>query len=110
MFSVLFEVQPHKEQWDAYLANAKLLHPELEQAEGFVDNIRCHSLTRDGWILSLSSWRDEASVVGWHARMRHHEVEEKGSNQILDYRVRVGEVTSDTRVTEGQKMVQHRPD
>jgi hypothetical protein len=31
MFSVIFEVQPKPEQWDAYLGNAKMLRPELEQ-------------------------------------------------------------------------------
>ena len=34
MFSVLFEVHPKAEQWDAYLGNAKMLRPELEQVEG----------------------------------------------------------------------------
>lgn len=107
MFSVLFEVQPHKEQRDAYLANAKVLRPELEQAPGFVDNIRYRSLTRDGWILSLSGWRDETSVVGWHTRMRDDEAQEKRWNEMLaDYRLRVGEVTSDTRVPEGQTIVE----
>ncbi len=64
MFSVLFEVHPKSDQWDAYLGNAKMLRPELEQVDGFVDNIRYRSLTREGWILSLSGWRDEKSVVG----------------------------------------------
>jgi hypothetical protein len=40
MFSVLFEVHPKSDQWDAYLGYAKMLRPELEQVEGFVDNIR----------------------------------------------------------------------
>jgi len=63
MFSVIFEVLPNKENWDDYLDNAKMLRPELEQVEGFVDNIRYKSLTREGWILSLSNWRDEKSLV-----------------------------------------------
>ena len=46
MFSVIFEVHPKPEQWDAYLGNAKMLRPELEQVDGFVDNIRYKSLTR----------------------------------------------------------------
>ena len=70
MFSVLFEVYPKRDQWDAYLENAKLLRPELEQVEGFVDNIRYQSLTREGWILSLSGWRDEKAVVRWRTKMR----------------------------------------
>lgn len=111
MFSVLFEIETHKEQSDAYLATAKMLRPELERAPGFVDNIRYKSLTRDGWILSLSGWRDETSVVGWHTRMRDDEAQEEGWNQMLaDYRLRIGEVTSDTRLPEGQKIVEHRLD
>ena len=40
MFSVLFEVQPRPGKWDDYLDNAKMLRPELERINGFVDNIR----------------------------------------------------------------------
>jgi heme-degrading monooxygenase HmoA len=65
MFSVIFEVHPKADQWDAYLNNAKMLRPELVQVDGFIDNIRYKSLTRDGWILSLSGWRDEKAVVRW---------------------------------------------
>ena len=53
MFSVIFEVLPNTENWDDYLDNAEMLRPELEQEDGFVDNIRYRSLTREGWILSL---------------------------------------------------------
>ena len=59
MFSVIFEVHPRPEQRDNYFGNAKMLRPELEKVDGFADNIRYRSLTREGWILSLSSWRDE---------------------------------------------------
>jgi heme-degrading monooxygenase HmoA len=59
MFSAIFEVQPRAHQWDAYLGNAKMLRPELDEVAGFVDNVRYKSLTREGWILSLSDWRDE---------------------------------------------------
>ena len=86
MFSVIFEVFPNKENWDDYFDNAKMLHPELEQVEGFVDNIRYRSLTREGWILSVSNWRDEKSLVRWRTRRRHHEVQQKGRDEILaDY-------------------------
>ena len=59
MFSVLFEVHPRPERWDAYLGYARMLKPELERIDGFVDNIRYRSLTRDGWLVSLSGWRNE---------------------------------------------------
>ena len=70
MFSVIFEVHPKPDQWDAYLGNAKMLRPELERVDGFVDNIRYKSLTREGWLLSLSGWRDEKAVVRWRTAMR----------------------------------------
>src|SRR5690349_1038017 len=97
MCSVIFEVHPKPEQWDGYLANAKRLRPELEAVDGFVENIRYTSLTREGWILSLSGWRNEKSVVRWRTAMRHHMVQEKGRSEILlDYPLRVGQVTRDT--------------
>src|SRR5262249_43549776 len=68
MFSVLFEVHPKTEQWDSYLGYAKMLRPELEKVQGFVDNIRYRSLSREGWILSLSNWRDEKSLVRWRTQ------------------------------------------
>src|ERR1700759_4708512 len=111
MFSVIFEVHPRPEQWDAYLGNAKMLRPDLEKVDGFVDNIRYKSLTREGWILSLSGWRDEKSVVRWRTAMRHHIVQEKGRAEILlDYHLRVGQVTLDSHVPEGQVIREQRLD
>ena len=111
MFSVIFEVRPKPQEWDTYLAEAKMLRPELEQVDGFIDNIRYRSLTRDGWILSLSGWRDEKAVVRWRTGPRHHAVLEKGRSQILgDYRLRVGQITQDTEVPEGLQLVEQRLD
>ena len=111
MFSVIFEVQPKPDQWDRYLDNAKMLRPELEQVDGFIDNIRYESLTREGWILSLSGWRDEKSVVRWRTAQRHHIVQEKGRSEILlDYHLRVGQVTDDTHVPAGQTIQEQRLD
>jgi heme-degrading monooxygenase HmoA len=111
MFSVIFEVRPRADQWDAYLGSAKMLTPELAQVDGFVDNIRYRSLRRDGWILSLSGWRDEKAVVRWRTRMRHHEVQEKGRAEIFSgYHLRVGQVTRDTRVPPGHALQEQRLD
>jgi heme-degrading monooxygenase HmoA len=105
MFSVLFEVHPKADQWDAYLGYAKMLRPELERVEGFVDNIRYGSLTREGWLLSLSGWRDEKAVVRWRTKVRHHEVQQKGRSEVLlDYHLRVGQVTRDTRLPDGHSL------
>src|SRR5258708_13066466 len=83
MFSVIFEVHPKPDQWDAYFDNAKMLRPELAQVEGFVDNIRYRSLTREGCILSLSGWRDEKAWVRCPTTIRHHIPQHKDLSQIL---------------------------
>jgi heme-degrading monooxygenase HmoA len=111
LFSVLFEVNPHEDQWDAYLGYAKMLRPELEQVDGFVDNIRYRSLTREGWILSLSNWRDEKSLVRWRTHARHHDVQARGRADVFaGYRLRVGQVTADTRVPDGYALTEQRLD
>jgi heme-degrading monooxygenase HmoA len=108
MFSVLFEVQPRRDEWDVYLARADMRRAELEQTPGFIDNIHYSSLTRDGWILSLSGWRDEESILRWHERMRGDEGYDR--EVVPDHRLRVGEVTSDTGLPEGQEIVERSPD
>jgi len=111
MFSVIFEVHPKAERWDDYLANARLLRPELERIDGFVDNIRYRSLTHPGWLLSLSNWRDEKALVRWRTQALHHAVQEKGRFEIFhDYHLRVGQITGDTRLPDGQVLVEQRLD
>ena len=111
MFSVIFEVHPRPEHWDAYLGHARALKPELEKIDGFVDNIRYRSLTREGWLLSLSSWRDEKALVRWRTHAGHHTVQEKGRAQIFsDYHLRIGQVTRDTRLPAGHALHEQRLD
>jgi heme-degrading monooxygenase HmoA len=111
VFSVIFEVQPRPDQWDAYLGRAKALRPELEKVEGFVDNIRYRSLTREGWLLSLSGWRDEKALVRWRTHAAHHAAQEMGRSAILrDYHLRIGEVTKDSGLPEGQALHHQRLD
>ncbi len=111
MFSVLFEVHPKSAKWNSYLDLAKMLKPELEQIEGFVDNIRYKSLTRNGWILSLSSWKDEKSVVRWRTHSIHHGVQEKGREEVFqDYHLRVGQLTEDNQIPAGYQLLEQRLD
>jgi heme-degrading monooxygenase HmoA len=111
MFSVLFEVQPRSDQWEAYLGYAKMLKPELEQIDGFVDNIRYRSLTRDGWLLSLSNWHDEKALVRWRTQGMHHGVQEKGRFEVFnDYHLRVGQLTKDTQLPDGCELRVQRLD
>jgi heme-degrading monooxygenase HmoA len=111
MFAVIFEVNPKNGQYDHYLGRGKMLRPELEKTDGFVDNIRYRSLTRDGWLLSLSGWRDEKAVVRWRISTNHHNVQDQGRSGILsDYHLRVGQVTADTAVPAGYALQEQRLD
>jgi heme-degrading monooxygenase HmoA len=111
MFCVLFEVHPKPDRWDTYLGYAKVLKPELERIDGFLDNIRYRSLTRRGWLLSLSSWRDEKSLVRWRIDPRHHEVQEKGRSDVfMNYHLRVGQLTIDTKPPQGYVLTEQRLD
>jgi heme-degrading monooxygenase HmoA len=97
MFVVIFEVTPKPDRWDDYLALAKQLRPKLEAIDGFIDNERFASKRNKGCLLSLSTWRDEKSVVRWRTQGEHHVVQGKGRFQVFeDYHLRVGQVTSDT--------------
>lgn len=111
MFAVIFEVHPKAERWDDYLSYARLLRPELEGIAGFIDNTRYGSKRRPGVLLSLSTWRDEKALVRWRAQARHHDVQEKGRFEVFeDYRIRVGELTADTRIPPGQALREDRLD
>jgi heme-degrading monooxygenase HmoA len=62
-------------------------------------------------VLSLSTWRDEKSVVRWRTHGEHHGVQEQGRFEIFeDYHLRVGEVTDDSDPPRGLSVVQQRFD
>jgi heme-degrading monooxygenase HmoA len=101
MFAVIFEVNPRPEAWDDYLSNAAILRPELLAIDGFIANERYASLSRRGWLVSLSIWRDEKALIRWRTHAVHHDVQGKGRAFIFaDYRLRVGEIVSDTEEKE----------
>ena len=111
MFVVIFEVQPHPKQFEQYLDYGKLLRPELEQIDGFIDNERFTSSEHAGRILSLSSWRDEKALIRWRTHARHHEVQELGRTVIFaGYHLRVGEVAADSALPAGELVRQQRFD
>ncbi|WP_250490870.1 antibiotic biosynthesis monooxygenase [Caballeronia sp. INML2] len=111
MFSAMLEVNPVPDQFDAYLGMAKMLRPELEKIDGFIDNTRYASLTRAGWLLSLSSWRDEKSLVRWRTTTKHHKIQQAARDRVFsDYRLRIGQIVADTRVPEGHALSEQRLD
>ncbi|HEY6925194.1 MAG TPA: antibiotic biosynthesis monooxygenase [Steroidobacteraceae bacterium] len=111
MFNVFAYLHPKPSQFDAYLANAKKLRPELEQVDGWVQSMRYRSLVREGWVLSLSEWRDEKALVRWRVNESHHQVQEKGRSEILlEYQIRAGQVTHDTNIPQGHSLQEQRLD
>jgi heme-degrading monooxygenase HmoA len=105
MFAVIFEVQPKPERWDEYLALAKLLKPEVERIDGFIDNERFASRRTPGRLLSLSTWRDEKAVIRWRTLALHHQVQQQGRFEVFeDHHLRVGEIVADTHVPDGQTL------
>ena len=111
MFAVVFEVHPAPGKKAEYLAHAKELKPILESIDGFIDNERFESRRHEGWVLSLSTWRDEKAVVRWRIQGGHHGIQEKGRNGIFDdYHLRVCEVTADNKPPEGMQLIEQRLD
>jgi heme-degrading monooxygenase HmoA len=111
MFAVIFIVQPKRDRFDDYLNLAKLLKPELEKIDGFIDNERFGSKRTAGRVLSLSTWRDEKAVIRWRTLGVHHGVQEKGRLEVFeDYHLRVGEITADNEVPKGQQLRELRFD
>lgn len=111
MFSVIFEVQPRADRWDDYFGYAKLLRPELEKIDGFIDNTRYRSARRPGRLLSLSTWRDEKAVIRWRTHATHVEVQGKGRREVFDqYHLRVGQITADTHLPHGCALREQRLD
>jgi heme-degrading monooxygenase HmoA len=111
MFVVVFELHPATGKKDEYLALARHLKPILESIDGFIDNERFESKRSEGWMLSLSTWRDEKAVVRWRIQSEHHTTQEKGRNEIFsDYRLRVCEVTFDSHPPAGLQVIEQRLD
>jgi heme-degrading monooxygenase HmoA len=108
MFAVLFEIHPKPDQFNVYLDYAKMLAPELKRLDGFIGVVRYRSLTREGWLLSLSSWHDEDAIARWRKAPTHRDVQAKGRSEVfLDYRIRVGQLTRDSQLP-GVNPLHHR--
>lgn len=101
MYAVVFEVEPRRDQWDEYLSTAGELRPELERIEGFIENRRFRSRTREGVVLSLSLWQDAASVVRWRNHAGHRLAQVKGRTKVFrDYHLRVGQVVENAAASD----------
>ena len=96
MIAVIFEVEPKEGKRQAYLDIAAGLRPLLEQIDGFISIERFESLTTPGKILSLSFFRDEASVEAWRTLEKHRTAQRAGRESIFaNYRLRIAGVIRD---------------
>lgn len=93
MIVVVFEVTVKPEVGQRYFDLAAELRPELEKIDGFISVERFESLTTSGKYVSLSFWRDAASVQRWRAHAGHGLAQETGKREIFaDFRISVAEV------------------
>lgn len=96
MIAVIFEVQPHIDQRNAYLKAAERLRCSLAEVDGFISIERFESLSSPGKVLSLSCWRDEEAVHRWRNDSEHRQVQAAGRRVVFaDYRLRVANVLRD---------------
>ena len=96
MIAVIFEVWPATEQRETYLDLARKLRPHLDDIDGFISIERFESISEPGKLLSLSFWRDEASVQIWREWESHREAQRAGREGVFsDYRLRIAGVIRD---------------
>ena len=96
MFAVIFEVKPTAEGTAEYLQIAAKLRTFLENREGFISIERFQSLVDEGKVLSLSFWKDEASIEPWRNVLEHRHAQQVGKDKLFhSYRIRVAKVVRD---------------
>ncbi len=93
MHVVVFEVTVKPEVGQRYFDIAAELKPELEKIDGFISVERFESLVTPNKYVSLSFWRDEASVARWREQDNHQTAQMLGKTEIFaDFRISVAEV------------------
>jgi heme-degrading monooxygenase HmoA len=101
LIAVISEVWPYPDRRDDYFRLAEELRPHLVAIDGFISVERLESPAEPGKFVSLSFWRDEASLSRWRNLEEHRLVMEKGRGGILrDYRIRVTKVLWDYGITD----------
>ena len=104
MIAVIFEVLPANGKRDEYLDIAAQLKSELSKIEGFISIERFQSLVNPNKILSLSFWRDEASIAEWRNLEMHRAAQAKGRATVFDdYRLRIAVVERDYGMNEREQ-------
>jgi heme-degrading monooxygenase HmoA len=101
MVVVIFEVTLKSSEAHRYFDLAAELRPELDGIDGFVSVERFKSLVNEGKYLSLSFWRDRASVDRWRRHAGHKIVQSLGRREIFaDFRITVADAFRSYRMAE----------
>ncbi|UTH76146.1 antibiotic biosynthesis monooxygenase [Chromobacterium sp. IIBBL 290-4] len=96
MIAVIFEVCLAEGGRDGYLDWAARLAEQLRAMDGFISIERFQSMTQADKLLSLSFWRDEASLMAWRNLASHRMAQAAGRGGLFaDYRLRVAAVLRD---------------
>lgn len=96
MIAVIFEVEPAAGSTERYLELAADLRPLLDGISGFISIERFVSMHDPERILSLSFWRDEASVAQWRQLEAHRAAQHEGRAGVFQsYRLRIADVVRD---------------
>lgn len=87
---VLFEVTVGLDCMSHYLEMAETLKEDLFKAEGLISSERYSSLVTKGKSLSLSVWKNEASIMKWRNLMAHRLCQIQGrSKGFINYQITV---------------------
>ncbi len=101
MLAVIFEVWPAEGRKDQYLALAANMKKHLSDFDGFISVERFESLTEPGKLLSVSFWKDEASLDNWRKLEEHRAMQKMGRDGMFrDYHLRIASVMRDYTLTE----------
>ena len=101
MFVVIFEVTAKPDRQKTYFDLAAELRPELERVDGFLSVERFESVAAPGKFVSLSFWRDAASIDRWRAHDGHRLAQGRGKAEIFaDYKISVAEITRQYTLSE----------
>ena len=96
MIAVIFEVSPHADKRADYLDMAAKMRPLVDRIDGFISVERFQSLTNPDKLLSISFFRDEASLDEWRELTAHRGAQKAGRDTIFkDYRIRIAHVMRD---------------
>jgi len=105
VIAVIFEVEPHRGAAIRYFEMAAALKSELESIDGFMSVERFESIAKPGRFLSLSFWRDKASVRAWRCHGMHRRAQQEGRGDVLaGYRLRVATVVRDYGLHEREEV------